>query len=115
MLKNMGAASIIHIDVLWWWNTLKGRPPILHTYFYKKGQGGGGGGGENFTTKLHPHQRPFWVKNDVSSTLLYIYIKKVKNIYYKKMKKEREKKREKERQDGFSFSEPFAVTKARGP
>jgi len=61
----------------------RGGPDIAHLTFTQNSKCGGGG--ESFTTKFHLHQRPFWVKkkkNDVSSTLLKIYIKKekVKNI-----------------------------------
>ena len=38
MLKNMGAASTIHVDVLWWRNTLKRRPQHCTLYFYTKVQ-----------------------------------------------------------------------------
>ena len=75
-LKNMGAASTIHVDVLFWWNTLKRRPPTLHTWLLHKSPSVGECG-ENFTTKFHPHKRPSWVKRK-KWCQLYLAIKKEK-------------------------------------
>jgi len=41
MLEIMGAASATYRDVLWWCDTLKRRPPTLHTWFSQKSKCGG--------------------------------------------------------------------------
>jgi hypothetical protein len=119
MLKNMGAASTIHVDILWWWNTLKERPSTLHTWLLYKSPSVGEGG-ENLTTKFHPHQWSSWTKK--WRWQLYLAIK---NNYYKKwimikkrkymekkrereyVNKERKEKKGKELQDGCSSSRPL--------
>jgi hypothetical protein len=42
MLENMEATSIIHLDALWWWNTLKRRPWPAHLTFTQKSKCGEG-------------------------------------------------------------------------
>ena len=36
MLKNMGATSTIHVDVLWWWNIVKKENLTPHTWLLHK-------------------------------------------------------------------------------
>ena len=36
MLKNMGDASIVHYDALWYWNTFEKETPTLHTWLSPK-------------------------------------------------------------------------------
>ena len=36
--KNMGAASLVHFDALWWWNTLERRPRYCTLDFHIKVQ-----------------------------------------------------------------------------
>ena len=65
MLKIMGAASTTYLDDLWWCDTLKRRPPTLHTWLSQKSKCGG--------EWWDSHQKAILVKkkkNDVSPALL---------------------------------------------
>ena len=69
MLKNLGAASTIHIDdSLVMEHAQKGEPDSVHFTFTQKSKCGGGWCEP--CHMFHSHQRPSWLKNDVSSTLL---------------------------------------------